>query len=137
MTRDRWPDKSFSQFTQPFVCKFDKMSVFWTVAVGYAKSYQSAKSLKVVNNWLWRSLISQNFQMICRSYFLDKQHANISPLILKTWLIAMHCSQKKFHFLSAFNFPRFILSDISIFLAHETIFVGYFWKVTDTCKRYV
>ena len=68
------------------------------------------KSLKAVNNTpateIWRLLICQNCQMICR------QHPNISPLILMTdLLVAMHCSQKTtFHFLSICKSPTSILS---------------------------
>ena len=53
------------------------------------------------------------------------------------WLISMHCSKKMFHFLSASNGPILILSDIVITLgkSHKIIFVGYFWKITNTCER--
>ena len=41
-----------------FILNFDKFSVFQAVTTGYIKSYQSKKSLKVVNNTLtiWWSL---------------------------------------------------------------------------------
>ena len=56
----------------------------------------------------------------------------------QTWLIAMHCSQKTFHFLSVSNDPTSILSNILVTLrkSHETIFVGNFWNITNTCERY-
>ena len=55
----------------------------------------------------------------------------------QTWLILMHWPQKKFHFFSVSNGPTSILSDIVITLwkSHEIIFVGYFWKITNTCER--
>ena len=54
-----------------------------------------------------------------------------------TWLISMHCSQKTFQFLSVSNSLTSILSDIVIarWKSHETLFAGYFWKITNTCKR--
>ena len=54
------------------------------------------------------------------------------------WLMSMDCSQKTFNFLSVSNGPTSILSDIIIILRklHEIIFVGYFWKITNTCKRW-
>ena len=60
--------------------------------------------------------------MICSSYYCNKQHVNISPLIRMTgWLMAIYCSQKTtFDFLSVFN-------DTTSIYQHETIFVGYFW----------
>ena len=50
--------------------------------------------------------------MICKPYYWDKQHVNISPLVLMTdWLMAMHCSQKTaFHFLNVVNVHTPILS---------------------------
>ena len=77
--------------------------------------------------------------MICRPYYWYAHHTNINPLIImKTWLIAMQCFQKMFHFLSVFNGLSSTLSDISITLRKplKTIFVGYFWKVTNTSTRY-
>ena len=62
---------------------------------------------------LWLLLLTQQYcQMICKPYYLDKQHANISPLILMTnSLLAMHCSQKTtFHFLTVFNVHTCIIS---------------------------
>ena len=49
----------------------------------------------------------------------------------------MHCSQKTFHFLSVFKDPTSNLSSILVISrkSHEIIFVGYFWKITNTCKR--
>ena len=82
---------------------------FCILTVGYTKSYHSEKSLKAVNNTpateIWRLLTCQKCLMICKPYYWDKQHANISPLVLMTdWLMAMHCSQKMtFHFLSVFS----------------------------------
>ena len=50
----------------------------------------------------------------------------------------MHCSQKNFRFLTVSNGPKSIFSDIVITLrkSHETISVGYFWKITNACKGY-
>ena len=46
------------------------------------------------------------------------------------WLMGMHCSQKTtFHFLS-------VLTSTHLFYQHETIFVGYFWLVTNALKIY-
>ena len=44
----------------------------------------------------------------------------------QTWLIALDCSQKTFHFLSVANGPTSILSNISVTprKSQETIFVG-------------
>ena len=49
----------------------------------------------------------------------------------------MHCSHQTFHFLSVSNGPTPILSDVEILLrkSHKIIFVGYFWKITNTCER--
>ena len=49
----------------------------------------------------------------------------------------MHCFQKTVHFLSVSNGPTSISSDIVISLrkSNEIIFVGNFWKITNTCKR--
>ena len=54
-------------------------------------------------------------------------------LILKTNLIEI-CVLKTFHFLIVSNSTTSILSDILITLwkSHEIIFVGYFWKITNT-----
>ena len=86
------------------------------------------KSPKVVNNTLanglWRSLTCQN------------SHADITPLILTTDLINIY-ALLAFHFLSVSHGPTSILSDILITLrkSHVTIFVGHFWKITNTCER--
>ena len=55
----------------------------------------------------------------------------------QTCLIVMHCSQKTFHLLSVSNGPASILSNISVNLRKslESIFVGYFWKITNICER--
>ena len=45
-------------------------------------------------------------------------------------LMALHCSQKTtFHFLS-------VLTSTHLFYQRETIFVGYFWLVTNALKIY-
>ena len=86
------------------------------------------KSPKVVNNTpangLWRSLTCQN------------SHADITPLILTTDLINIY-ALLAFHFLSVSHGPTSILSDILITIrkSHATIFVGHFWKITNTCER--
>ena len=109
--------------------------VFQVVTTGCTQTYHSQKPLKVVNNTpateVWQLLACQNCQTICRPYYWDKQHVNISPLILMTgWLMAMHCSQKtKFHFLNVFDSP-------TSFYQHKTIFLVYFWIVANTFKRY-
>ena len=124
-------------FTQLFIWNFDmisRISVFQEVTKGCTKSYHSEKSLKTVYNTAatenWRLLTCQNCHMICRLYYGDKQHENISPLTLITdWLVAMHCSQKTtFHFLSVFNGSH-------LFYQHKTVFAGYFWKFTNSFKR--
>ena len=97
--------------------------------------YHSEKLLKAVNNTsateIWWLLICQNCQMICWSYYWDKQYGNISPLILMAdWLMARRCSQKTaFHFLSVFY------GRISILSAGNYFCEIYFWIVTN--KRYV
>ena len=55
----------------------------------------------------------------------------------QTLLKFMHCSQKTFNFFSVSNGGTSIVSDIVIPLriSHKTIFVGYFWKITNTCER--
>ena len=86
------------------------------------------KSPKVVNNTpangLWQSLTCQN------------SHADITPLILTTDLINIY-ALLAFHFLSVSHGPTSILSDILITLrkSHVTIFLGHFWKITNTCER--
>ena len=109
------------------------------VKTGYTKSHQSKKSLKVVNNAPtiepWRSLTCKN----CQPYYWDEHHASISPLILMTDLNNSYpLLPEDVSFLECFNGLASIVSDISITLkkSHETIFVDYFWKVTNTCKRY-
>ena len=55
----------------------------------------------------------------------------------QTWLISMYCSHKKFHFLNVSEGPTSILSDIiSLRKSHQIIFVKYFRKTKNTCKRY-
>ena len=89
---------------------------FCILTAGYTKSYHSEKSLKAVNytpaTEIWQLLTCRNCQMICKPYHWDKQHANISPLILMTdWWKVTHSSQKTtFHFLSVFNVHTSILS---------------------------
>ena len=77
--------------TQPFNWNFDNFSVFQAMTAGYTKAHHSEKSLKVVINTLaigiWRFLTCQNCQMICMPYYWDKQHANITPLIVLADLI--------------------------------------------------
>ena len=121
--------------TQLFIWNFNKISVFQTVTAGYTKSYHFEKLVKAVNNTAatetWRLSTCQNCQMVCRPYYWDKQHANISLLILMTdWLMTMHCSRKRCLISWVF------LTVPHLFYQHETIFVGYFWKLTNTFKRY-
>ena len=77
--------------TQPFNWNFDNFSVFQAMTAGHTKAHHSEKSLKVVINTLaigiWRFLTCQNCQMICMPYYWDKQHANITPLIVLADLI--------------------------------------------------
>ena len=73
------------------------------------------------------------------SWTCRNSDAEISPLILMTDLINSHTLlPETFHFWSVSNVSTSILSDISITLrkTHEAIFVGYFWKITNTCERY-
>ena len=69
----------------------------------FTKFYHSEKSLKAVDNTLFteisRLVTCQNWHIFCRPYFWDKQHADISQLILMIgWLMAVHCYQKtRFH----------------------------------------
>ena len=106
---DIWHKSNYANF-----CKKLRQD-FCILTAGYIKSYYSEKSLKTVNNTptaeISRLLILQNCQMICKPYYWDKKHANISPLALMTdWLMAMHCSQKTtFHFLKVFNVHTSIL----------------------------
>ena len=55
----------------------------------------------------------------------------------QTWLITMHCSQKKFHFLRVSNGPTSILLNISVTLrkSHGTILSGISEK-SHSCARY-
>ena len=144
--------------TQLFIWNFDKTSVFQTVTASYTKSDNSKKSLKAINNTpateIWQLLTFQNCQMMCRPYYRDKQHANISLLILMTdWLMVMHCSQKTtFYFLSVFYSPISNLSTqnhlCSIFLSSHIYFQeillrriseftyrNLFWDICETSWR--
>ena len=117
MLQETWMRYLSEILLRNFLSETYKISVFQAVAAGYTKSYHSEKLLKAVNNThvteIWRLLTCQNFQMICRPCYLDKQHANISLLIFMVdWLMAMHCSKKAtFHFLSVIYGPTSILSD--------------------------
>ena len=54
----------------------------------------------------------------------------------KTWLIAIHCSQKTFHFLSVSNGPTYFIrycnnpTEIT-----RNYFCGVFWKITNTFEK--
>ena len=123
--------------TQLFIWNFE-ISLFQAVAVGYTKSYHSERSLKAANNTpstgILRLSTWQNYQMICRPYYWDKQHVNISSLILMAaWLMAMYRFQKMtFHFLSVFNGPTSILSArnhfCGIFLSSHKYFQDIFLR---------
>ena len=108
---------------------FSKELAQFIVTTGIYSFISRKKSLKVVNGILavgfWRSLTCQN------------SDADISPLGRLNWLMPMQCSPKTFPFLSVFDGPTSILSDIVINLrkSHEIIFVTYFWKNKSTCKR--
>ena len=113
------------------IWNFHKLSVFQSMTAGYTKSHHLEKSLKAINNILateiWRLLTCQNCQMICKPYYWDKQHASTSLLILMTdWLMAIHCSR----------FIWVFLMEPHQFYQHETIFLGYFWIVTNNFKIY-
>ena len=95
-----------------------------------------------------KSIVIRNVDQISiaiLNHWHVKTVTDISPLLFMTDLInSYHCFQNMFHFLSVYNGPTSILSDISITLRklHEFIFEGYFWKVQilardtfETCRR--
>ena len=118
-----------TSITKLFILNFAKISLFQAVTTGYIMPYQSKKNTKSIIHLLL------GFDDRC----LAKSNTQISAhwCSWRSWLTAMHCSQKTFHFLSVSNDPISILSDISITLrkSHEINFVRYFWKITNTCKR--
>ena len=132
---DIWHKSNYANF-----CKKLRQD-FCILTAGYTKSYHSEKSLKTVNNTptaeISRLLILQNCQMICKPYYWDKQHANISPLVLMTdWLMAMHCSQKTtFHFLKVFNVHTSILPARNHFCGICFNSHKYFQDIFETDQR--
>ena len=74
--------------TKLFIWNIAKICVFQAVKAVYANSYQSKKSLKLLNNTptigFRQSLTCKNCQMVCRPYLWDKYQANASPLTLMT-----------------------------------------------------
>ena len=99
----------------------------------YRKSYYATFYLKLRQDFC----ISRSENGLYKVFAVKKKKKK-KKYSWQTWLIAMHCSQKNFHFLTVSNGPISILSDIVITLrkSHETISVGYFWKITNACKRY-
>ena len=118
-----------SLITQNLILNFANISIFQVEATVYVKSSQSKLLKVVINNSL---TIGLQRSLTCKNSYSD-----ISWYSWQTRLIAKHCSQKTFPFLSVSNGPTPTLSNISVTLrkSHETIFVGYFWIITNTCKR--
>ena len=87
--------------TQHFILNFAKISVFQAETSVYVKSYQSEKLLKVV--------ISNTLTIgLQRSLTWQNSYSDISWYSWRTWLIAKHCFQKNFPFLSASTHTHFI-----------------------------
>ena len=111
--------------TQHFILNFAKISVFQAETSVYVKSYQSEKLLKVVINntltiRLQRSLTCQN------------SYSDTSWYSWRTWLIAKHCFQKNFPFLSASTHTHFIKHFSYPTEITRNHFGGCFWKITKT-----
>ena len=96
---------------------------FCILTAGYTKSCHFKKSLKAVKN------TCQNCQMICKPYCWDKQHTNMSS----------HDRLVNGYALLPENDVWFFWVFLTLthqFYQHETIFVWYFWIVTNTFKIY-
>ena len=97
---------------------------FCILTAGYTKSCHFKKSLKAVKN------TCQNCQMICKPYCWDKQHTNMSS----------HDRLVNGYALLPENDVWFFWVFLTLthrFYQHETIFVWYFWIVTNTFKGYI
>ena len=118
--------------TQLFIWNFAKISIFQAVTTGYIKVYQSKKITKSNKQYThYWSLIDDRW--------LTKTLTQISAhkYSWQTWLISTQCSQKTSHVLSVSNGLTSVLSDVLITMrkSHETIVVGYFLKIPNTCER--